>query len=280
MCEEEGTPGRTFRSSPAHLEGSSLQKAHLVILGEISEARDPLGKVHHLLHCWGEAHGELFPYLLARLVGADVWRRVHGTNLGEAGKKLEKKEGLGNDIFSKDRISHQACPVVWAAAGLSVAPEARLPLELVPGFSGFFRVATGGAVALLQGHATFLPERSVDNVRAVRSLSVGFHRRVSVPAGPALLRRLLHAAVASRFCWHGDQRARGLALALLAVGEGVLTGPAHRDHGLVFAAVRPTRVGRAGVGVHGEDRLGVLGTLRGGGAGAGRRVGGRGGGGR
>lgn len=164
----------------------------------------------------------------------------------------EPLKGFKNNISSNDKLSHQACPVVETAAGVFTPPGARVPSEFLPGLCIFRRVAAGGAVALLLlVGAVLLPVRGVDDLRAVRSVLVAFPSSVPVPAAPALLLcRLLHAAVASRLCWHGDQRTRGLALALLAVGEGVLMRATRADDGLVFAAVRPARGGRAGVSVH------------------------------
>lgn len=62
-----------FDCSSSHLKSSSLQQADLVILREVTEAWDLFGKVHHLLHSWGEAHGELLPDLLAWFAGVHVW---------------------------------------------------------------------------------------------------------------------------------------------------------------------------------------------------------------
>lgn len=64
-----------------YLEGSSLQQADLVGLGQVSEAWDLLGKLHHLPDSRGEALRELFPYLMARLMRVHMSRRVHRTNL-------------------------------------------------------------------------------------------------------------------------------------------------------------------------------------------------------
>lgn len=70
-----------FARSPSYLESSSFQQADLVVLGEVAEARDPLGEVDHFPHGGGEAHGELLPDLLARFTGVHVRRCVHGTDL-------------------------------------------------------------------------------------------------------------------------------------------------------------------------------------------------------
>lgn len=78
-----------FACRASHLEGSSFQQADLVVLGEVTEARDPLGEVDHLLHGWGEAHGKLLPDLLTGLARIHVGRCVHWTD-------LEKREGTGS----------------------------------------------------------------------------------------------------------------------------------------------------------------------------------------
>ena len=65
----------------AHLEGARFQQADLVLLGELAEARDPLGEVHHIAHSWGKAQGEVLPDLLAGPPGVHVWRVVHGRHL-------------------------------------------------------------------------------------------------------------------------------------------------------------------------------------------------------
>lgn len=65
----------------AYLKGAGLQQADLVRLGQVSEAWDLLGKLHHLPDGRGEAVGKLLPDLVARLLRVHVRRRVHGTNL-------------------------------------------------------------------------------------------------------------------------------------------------------------------------------------------------------
>lgn len=67
----------------AYLEGPGLQEADLVMLGQVSEAWDLLGKLHHLPDSRGEAVGELLPNLVAGPVEVHMRRRVHGTNLRE-----------------------------------------------------------------------------------------------------------------------------------------------------------------------------------------------------
>ena len=128
---------------------------------------------------------------------------------------------------------------------------------------------------LLLVNSPLLPVSSVGDLLAVtvRTVLITSNNHVVVPAVPALL-LLLHVTVAPRLL--GDWRGRGLAL--LAEGEGILVLPAHRDDGLVLAAVWAAGGGRAGVCVHGHHGLRVLGALRGGGVWARWRVGSRGGG--
>ena len=64
-----------------YLKCPSFEQADLVMVGEVSEARDLLGKLHHLPHCRGEAHGELLPKLLAGLAGVYVGRVICRTHL-------------------------------------------------------------------------------------------------------------------------------------------------------------------------------------------------------
>lgn len=68
VCESNLEPGE---DNAAYLEGAGLQQADLVGLGQVSEARDLLGKLHHLPDGRGEAVGELLPHFVARLL------RVH-----------------------------------------------------------------------------------------------------------------------------------------------------------------------------------------------------------
>ena len=64
-----------------YLKSPSFEQADLVMLGEVSEAWDLLGKLHHLPDGRGEAHGELLPDLLAGLVGFYVGRVICRTHL-------------------------------------------------------------------------------------------------------------------------------------------------------------------------------------------------------
>lgn len=84
---------------PSHLEGSGFQQADLVVLGEVAEARDPLGEVDHLPHGGGEAHGELLPDLLARFTGVHVRRRVHGADLRRHEDKGGRSERMNSFSF-------------------------------------------------------------------------------------------------------------------------------------------------------------------------------------
>lgn len=65
----------------SHLKGPSLQKINLVMLGEISETRDALGKLHHFLHRRGKTQGKLFPDFMARLVWVHVGSLTHWADL-------------------------------------------------------------------------------------------------------------------------------------------------------------------------------------------------------
>lgn len=65
----------------SHLKGPSLQKIDLVVLGEISETWDALGKLHHFLHCRSKTQGKLFPDFMARLVWVHMGSLTHWTDL-------------------------------------------------------------------------------------------------------------------------------------------------------------------------------------------------------
>lgn len=82
-----------FACLPTHLESSSFQEADLVVLGEVTEAWDPLGELDHLAHRGGEAQGELLPDLLAWFVGVNVGRGVHRTDLDTHEDRGSIREG-------------------------------------------------------------------------------------------------------------------------------------------------------------------------------------------
>lgn len=143
-----------------------------------------------------------------------------------------------NNVFSDEEVSHQACSVFQTAAGFVVTSRAGQPFEFTPRFCIFCRLPAGGAVAPPLVASVLLPVGSVDDMWAVRSVLIAFHPSVFVPAVPVLLLCwLLHAAIASRLSRHGDQGMRGLALALLAVGKGILMLTTDSENGLIFTAV-------------------------------------------
>lgn len=51
------------------------------MLGQVSEARDLLGKLHHLLDGGSEALGELLPHRVAGLLRVHLGGGVHGADL-------------------------------------------------------------------------------------------------------------------------------------------------------------------------------------------------------
>lgn len=69
------------RGERSYLEGAGLQQADLVVLGQVSEAGDLLGKLHHLLDGGGEALGELLPHRVAGLLGVHLGGGVHRADL-------------------------------------------------------------------------------------------------------------------------------------------------------------------------------------------------------
>lgn len=81
-----------------YLKGASLQQADLVMLGQVSEAWDLLGKLHHLPNSRGEALRELLPHLMARLLRVNLSRSVHRTNLEEA-QRIMRQSVLLLDVF-------------------------------------------------------------------------------------------------------------------------------------------------------------------------------------
>lgn len=62
-------------SRDSYFKRSVFENADLVVLGEVSEARDLLGKPHHLAHGRDETQGELLPDLLAALAGVHIETR-------------------------------------------------------------------------------------------------------------------------------------------------------------------------------------------------------------
>lgn len=66
-----------------YLEGSRLEEVDLVVLGEVLEARDPLGKFHHFSYGRDEALGKLLPDFMTRLAGVHEGGNTHGTHLRE-----------------------------------------------------------------------------------------------------------------------------------------------------------------------------------------------------
>lgn len=62
-------------SRDSYLKRSVFEQADLVVLREVSETRDPLGKPHHLAHGRDETQGELLPDLLAALAGVHIETR-------------------------------------------------------------------------------------------------------------------------------------------------------------------------------------------------------------
>ena len=65
-----------------YLEGACFEQHDLVMLAESLEARDALGKLHHLSDSWGEALGEGLPHLLAGAPRRGHRARIQGTRLG------------------------------------------------------------------------------------------------------------------------------------------------------------------------------------------------------
>lgn len=66
-----------------YLKGSRLEEVNLVVLGEVLEARDPLGKFHDFSYSRDETLGELLPDFMTGLAGVHERGNAHGTYLRE-----------------------------------------------------------------------------------------------------------------------------------------------------------------------------------------------------
>lgn len=73
-----------------YLKGSRLEEVNLVMLGEVLEARDPLGKFHDFSYSRDETLGELLPDFMTGLAGVHEGRNAHGTYLREDRVKLDQ----------------------------------------------------------------------------------------------------------------------------------------------------------------------------------------------
>lgn len=67
----------------SYLEGSRLEKVNLVVLREVLEARDPLGKFHDFSYSRDKTPGELLPDFMTGLAGVHEGGNAHGTYLRE-----------------------------------------------------------------------------------------------------------------------------------------------------------------------------------------------------
>lgn len=99
--------GQLFRGGRGpHLEGACLQEHDLVMLTEVLEARDPLGKLHHLPHSWCEALREGLPNLLTGSAGSRHWVCVQRTGLrrqqrGQLGHITQARRSTQRRFISK-----------------------------------------------------------------------------------------------------------------------------------------------------------------------------------
>lgn len=91
----------------SYLKCSSLQKIDLVMLGEISETWDALGKLHHFLHCRSKTQGKFFPDFMARLVWVHMGSLTHWTDLMFA--KHKHKTTLKSIIPNTDKYWKETC---------------------------------------------------------------------------------------------------------------------------------------------------------------------------